>query len=91
LYRYLRRDDCFFLQVRKYFQTKGCTRYITKVCVTGFFFTDGPFWTEQRRYSLRHLRDLGFGKKSLELIIWDEVEVLFKKLQNADIQVRSSR
>ncbi|XP_021919684.1 methyl farnesoate epoxidase-like [Zootermopsis nevadensis] len=52
----------------------------------GFFFTDGPFWQEQRRFTLRHLRDLGFGKKSLEGIIVDEAEVLFKKLLNVEIQ-----
>jgi len=47
----------------------------------GFFFTDGSFWVEQRRFSLRHLRDLGFGKKSLEGIIIDETEELIKRLQ----------
>jgi hypothetical protein len=44
---------------------------------------------EQRRFTLRHLRDFGFGKKSLEGIILDEAEVLIKKLQNNNIQVRS--
>jgi len=52
----------------------------------GFFFTDGPFWVEQRRFSLRHLRDLGFGKRSLEGIILDEAEELIKRLQPNDIQ-----
>ncbi|PNF20447.1 Methyl farnesoate epoxidase [Cryptotermes secundus] len=52
----------------------------------GFFFTDGPFWVEQRRFTLRHLRDLGFGKKSLEGIILDEAEVLIKQLQFNEIQ-----
>jgi hypothetical protein len=56
--------------------------------LTGFFFTDGPYWVEQRRFTLRHLRDLGFGKKSLEGIILDEAEVLIKKLQYNEIQVK---
>ena len=25
----------------------------------GLMFVDGEFWTEQRRFTLRHLRDLG--------------------------------
>jgi hypothetical protein len=57
--------------------------------LTGFFFTDGPFWVEQRRFSLRHLRDLGFGKRSLEGIILDEAEELIKRVQSNDIQVRT--
>ncbi|KAJ4434996.1 hypothetical protein ANN_23568 [Periplaneta americana] len=40
----------------------------------GVFFSDGPFWVEQRRFTLRHLRDFGFGKKSMEGFILDEVE-----------------
>jgi hypothetical protein len=44
---------------------------------------------EQRRFTLRHLRDLGFGKKSLEGIILEEAEVLIKKLQYNEIQVKS--
>lgn len=52
----------------------------------GFFFTDGPFWVEQRRFSLRNLRDFGFGKRSLEVIILDEVEELFKRLPTNDIK-----
>jgi len=52
----------------------------------GFFFTDGPFWVEQRRFSLRNLRDFGFGKRSLDVIILDEAEELIKRLQSNDIQ-----
>jgi len=55
--------------------------------LTGFFFTDGPFWVEQRRFSLRHLRDFGFGKRSLEGIILDEAEELIKRLDPNEIQV----
>lgn len=33
----------------------------------GIFFRDGPFWKEQRRFTLRHLRDYGFGRRFDEL------------------------
>ncbi|KAF9407055.1 hypothetical protein HW555_012796 [Spodoptera exigua] len=33
----------------------------------GIFFTDGYFWHQQRRFSLRYLRDYGFGRRSDEL------------------------
>ncbi|XP_050562229.1 probable cytochrome P450 304a1 [Spodoptera frugiperda] len=33
----------------------------------GIFFTDGYFWHLQRRFSLRYLRDYGFGRRSEEL------------------------
>lgn len=36
-------------------QTRGATH--------GVFFTDGPYWAEQRRFALRHLRDYGFGRR----------------------------
>jgi hypothetical protein len=38
----------------------------------GIFFTDGPFWLQQRRFTLRNLRDFGFGRRYQEY----EVEVL---------------
>lgn len=41
----------------------------------GIFFTDGPEWKEQRRFTLRHLRDYGFGRRfeTLECEIRDEI------------------
>lgn len=41
----------------------------------GIFFIDGPVWKEQRRFTLRHLRDYGFGRRfeSLENEIKDEI------------------
>uniref|UniRef100_A0A1B0DHC9 Uncharacterized protein n=1 Tax=Phlebotomus papatasi TaxID=29031 RepID=A0A1B0DHC9_PHLPP len=35
----------------------------------GIFFTEGPFWKNQRRFTLRHLRDYGFGRRFTELEI----------------------
>ncbi|XP_059611495.1 probable cytochrome P450 304a1 [Phlebotomus argentipes] len=41
----------------------------------GIFFTDGPFWKDQRRFTLRHLRDYGFGRRftELEIEVRDEI------------------
>lgn len=33
----------------------------------GIFFTDGSFWHDQRRFSLRHLRDHGFGRRDFDI------------------------
>lgn len=33
----------------------------------GIFFTEGPMWKEQRRFTLRHLRDYGFGRRFEQL------------------------
>lgn len=35
--------------------------------IRGVFFTEGPFWKEQRRYMLRYLREFGFGRRFQEL------------------------
>lgn len=43
---------------------------------TGYIFTDGPHWQEQRRFALRHLRDLGFGRTSSENLIQEEIHEL---------------
>ncbi|GAB0087450.1 Cytochrome P450 [Sergentomyia squamirostris] len=41
----------------------------------GIFFTEGPFWKNQRRFTLRHLRDYGFGRRftHLEIEVRDEI------------------
>lgn len=30
---------------------------------TGIFFTEGDIWHDQRRFTLRYLRDFGFGRR----------------------------
>ncbi|CAB3239009.1 unnamed protein product [Arctia plantaginis] len=42
----------------------------------GIFFTDGYFWHTQRRFSLRYLRDYGFGRRdsTLEAVIADDIK-----------------
>ncbi|XP_026737591.1 probable cytochrome P450 304a1 isoform X1 [Trichoplusia ni] len=42
----------------------------------GIFFTDGYFWHVQRRFSLRYLRDYGFGRRdhTLESVMEGEIK-----------------
>lgn len=42
--------------------------------VRGVMFSNGDEWKEVRRFSMRHLRDFGFGKSSMEGLIHDEVD-----------------
>ena len=37
-------------------------------------FANGSEWQEQRRFTLKNLRDFGFGKNSMESLIIEEVE-----------------
>ncbi|XP_057381565.1 methyl farnesoate epoxidase-like [Daphnia carinata] len=46
----------------------------------GFMFVDGDFFREQRRFALRHLRDLGFGRTSAEEMIHEEIRELIRLL-----------
>jgi hypothetical protein len=58
--------------------------------LTGVFFSDGPFWVEQRRFTLRNLRDFGFGKQSMEGFIMEEIEDTIKEVaQKGVLQVFS--
>ena len=40
----------------------------------------GRFWQDQRRFALKHLKNLGFGKQSLDTIVQDEVKELTNKI-----------
>ncbi|KAM3967166.1 putative cytochrome P450 304a1 [Aphomia sociella] len=44
----------------------------------GIFFTDSYFWYVQRRFSLRHMRDFGFGRRdeTLEAVVESEIRVM---------------
>lgn len=44
----------------------------------GIFFTDGGYWNDQRRFTLRNLRDFGFGRRyeDYEIEVRDEMENL---------------
>lgn len=44
----------------------------------GIFFTDGGYWSDQRRFALRNLRDSGFGRRyqEYEIEVRDELQNL---------------
>ncbi len=50
-------------------------------CVGGIILSNGITWSEQRRFALHTLRDLGFGKSSMEDMIVEEVQELCKELE----------
>ncbi|XP_015517474.2 methyl farnesoate epoxidase [Neodiprion pinetum] len=47
----------------------------------GIIFTDGTTWKEQRRFSLKNLRDFGFGRKTMEDIILNEAVTLARIIE----------
>ncbi|KAF5307367.1 hypothetical protein FQR65_LT07084 [Abscondita terminalis] len=63
----------------------------------GIVFTDGPLWKEQRRFSLRHLRDYGFGRRfnSTEGLYESEIKNLIEFLHSEpssnDLDICSKR
>ena len=45
-------------------------------------FANGKEWQEQRRFTLKNLRDLGFGKTSMESLIQEEIEKCIEMLKH---------
>jgi hypothetical protein len=54
------------------------------ISVPGLIFTEGPYWLQLRRFTLRHLRDFGYGKTSMESLIMQEVDDLIKEISSKD-------
>lgn len=52
--------------------------------LNGIFFIDGINWQEQRRFTLRHLRDFGFGRRfeDFEVEVRDEILQLVDMIKN---------
>ena len=61
----------------------------------GLITSNGEVWKEQRRFALRHLKDFGFGRSSMEDLILDEVKELVKdfkaKVSEHDGELQMSR
>ena len=62
--------------------------------ISGVGITEGTIWSEQRRFMLKSLTDLGMGKKqAMENIIGEEMELLAEHIsttneQPVDVKVR---
>ncbi|XP_046438827.1 methyl farnesoate epoxidase-like isoform X1 [Daphnia pulex] len=54
----------------------------TKGLIRGVLMTDGDLWKEQRRFTIKHLKDVGVGKSSLEGMILDEIREMISDLKN---------
>jgi len=50
----------------------------------GLIFSHGNYWAEQRRFTLRSLRDFGFGKLSMEDTLLDEVDKFCHSICNIE-------
>lgn len=64
------RPDNFFLRLRTMGTRKGIT------C------TDGPLWSEQRNFAVRHLRQAGYGKVQMDNHIRNECNDLIEFISN---------
>lgn len=56
----------------------------------GIFFSNEPIWKEQRRFTLRHLRDFGFGKSSMEGLIHEEVAECIERFRKTVSEAKDS-
>ena len=58
----------------------------------GVIASEGQEWVEQRRFTLRHLRDFGFGKNTGEELIRNELTEFMESLgQNVGQPVSMNR
>ena len=52
----------------------------------GIVATMGLFWQEQRRFTLKHLKELGFGRQKIEYFIHEECKYLIDDLSCKSLQ-----
>jgi len=58
-------------------------KYVFSGQVRGIFNTNGDLWKEQRRFTIRNLRDIGFGKSSMEGLVHEEIQETMTRLQSS--------
>jgi hypothetical protein len=49
--------------------------------VIGVLLTDEEFWQEQRRFVLRHLKEFGFGRRTMAELVEEEAMQLVRAFQ----------
>ncbi|XP_037072334.1 methyl farnesoate epoxidase-like [Pollicipes pollicipes] len=52
----------------------------------GVLLNEGPSWLAQRRFALHHLRDLGLGRTSLEVIVQREIDTMVTRIDTLGSQ-----
>ncbi|CAG9763050.1 unnamed protein product [Ceutorhynchus assimilis] len=62
------RPDGFFFRLRTFGKRLG------------IIFSDGQLWKKQRKFSLQHLRNFGFGRKEMEEKVTEECRALVENL-----------
>ena len=48
----------------------------------GLFLSQGETWKQQRRFTVKTLGDFGFGKSSVEELVWEEAEKFCESLSS---------
>ena len=56
----------------------------------GIIHTQGHHWMTQRRFSLKTLKDFGFGRKSLENAITTEIDLINEEFLSKEVCINSS-
>lgn len=49
----------------------------------GIINTEGEHWEQLRRFTLRQLRDFGFGKSTMESLIMEELQEVIERMKSA--------
>ena len=60
---------------------KRSYKYDLFIKPSGLINSEGQEWVEQRRFTLRHLRDFGFGKTTGEELITNEMKEFIQRLE----------
>ena len=55
----------------------------------GIIHTEGNHWMTQRRFSLKTLKDFGFGRKSLEGAISTEIDLIIEEFLSKKVGIIS--